>query len=212
MSSANIYTSSKTAPYVYQGTHPITGEFYIGMRCANQCPSSDDLGTKYKTSSKTVTPRFHEFNWVILAEFLDKESAFDFEQQRIFECWGSPLMLNQACHYENHTRFLYSGGRPSYNKGLKHSPEHVAKIKATSTGRLHTESTKKKMSEIATGRMHNQQAKDKISMANSGRVHTAETRSKVSAAVRGRVMSDSAKKKISDAKKLYWAQRKELSL
>ena len=29
----NIY------PYVYKGVHPITGEFYIGMRCANKLPA-----------------------------------------------------------------------------------------------------------------------------------------------------------------------------
>lgn len=94
----NIYTSEKALPYVYRLDNPTTGEIYIGFRKANILPSHLDL-PGYRTSSKTVKPRFAEFNRTIVAEFFRPEDAYDHEQLSIFEEWGNPLLLNKQHGY-----------------------------------------------------------------------------------------------------------------
>jgi len=98
MTSLNIYTSEKTLPYVYRLDNPTTGEIYIGFRKANKQPSHLDLPI-YKSSSKTVNPRFHEFDYKIIAEFFQAEDAYDHEQLTIYENWGNPLLLNKQHGY-----------------------------------------------------------------------------------------------------------------
>ena len=87
-----------TNPYVYLGTHKITGKFYVGvrysMRRKNASPE-DDLGKTYFTNSKKVKPIFHEFDWQILAQFISKEDALAFEEQIITEHWKNPMLLNK---------------------------------------------------------------------------------------------------------------------
>jgi hypothetical protein len=85
-------------PYVYRLDHPVTGEFYIGYRCANKVSSAEDLGHIYFTSSKIVKPRFHEFTYQIIAEFFDKNDAYDFEQQLISDNFKNPNILNRLVH------------------------------------------------------------------------------------------------------------------
>ena len=91
---AQNFTSTKVAPYVYRLDNTETGEFYIGYRCANKAPSSDDLGKQYFTSSKIVKPRFHEFIISIIAEFFDKEDALKFEVELIGQHWKQEGSLN----------------------------------------------------------------------------------------------------------------------
>lgn len=93
--SMNNYPSSRVVPYVYKLTHKITKKFYIGVRFANKVPSSDDLGAHYFTSSDIVKPKFHEYECMIVAEFLDKRSAIDFEGQLISENFDNPNILNR---------------------------------------------------------------------------------------------------------------------
>lgn len=89
-----IYPSLKAMPYVYLCTHKTTKEFYVGYRYANKIPSHLDI-IKYKTSSKNVRPIFDQFNWQILAEFFDADSAYSFEQELIQSFWGDPLLINK---------------------------------------------------------------------------------------------------------------------
>lgn len=99
------HTSTKPMPYVYIGTHSITGEVYIGYREKNvklNRPSDIDL-LMYRTSSKVVRPKFDEFNWQVIAEFMSGNDAYAFEQQLIHEHWGDPLLVNQSCHYGKKT-------------------------------------------------------------------------------------------------------------
>ena len=110
-------------PYVYRLDHPITGEFYIGYRCNNKLPAGEDLGYEYLTSSKLVKPRFHEFTYHVIAEFFDKNDAYEFEQQLIYEYWKSPGILNKSC-YHNQSAFRLKG----------HTKESRAKISASKSG------------------------------------------------------------------------------
>jgi len=89
-------TSPKILPYVYQCTNRETQEFYIGVRWANKVPALEDLGHIYKTSSKLVKPRFKLFDYKVIAEFPNKEAAFEYEQSLIRETYASKQSLNIA--------------------------------------------------------------------------------------------------------------------
>lgn len=131
-----IYTpefpSTKLMPYVYRGYNPTTSEFYIGSRVSNKVPSSSDLGIKYQTSSKVIKPRFHEFEWTIIAEFFDAGDAYDFEQFLIFESWKFTGMLNKSC-YHMKARFCTNGSHSPatgrYAKGIPRPPATGKKAK-----------------------------------------------------------------------------------
>jgi len=96
----NIY-SSKSMPYVYMCIHKETKKFYIGYRCANtnhNRPSHLDF-PKYKSSCQEIKHNFEEYDWVIIAEFFDSDSAYDYEQLLISENWHDPLLMNESCFY-----------------------------------------------------------------------------------------------------------------
>jgi len=167
----NIY------PYVYRLDHPVTGEFYIGYRSANKVPAEQDLGHKYFTSSKLIKPRFHEFNYQVLAEFFDDESAYIFEQELIHNQWKVEGMINASCYH-----------------GLnKFRNSH------------HDECTKIKISEAKKGIKHSEEHKLHNAEARKGRTYgprSEETKQKMRDAWKHREgMSDATKKKISDTRK-----------
>lgn len=128
-----IYSSEKVMPYVYMGVHKETGQFYFGYRGANKIPSTEDLGTRYFTSSKKVKELgFDNFNWTILAEFFTGLDAYLFEQSLIEKhISNKPLNLNKR---------LWG----KYVGGSVHSEETKNKIKIKAIGRYHTEETKNK--------------------------------------------------------------------
>ena len=132
MSSSYIYTSEKAMPYVYWLQHKSSGEYYIGSRTNSHQPLPSHLDLpRYRTSSKIVKPRFDEFDWFIFAEFLDRKSAYDFEQDLIKQHINDPFNLNKNHH-----------GQCCW-VGKKHSPETLAKMRANSTkGRKMTEEQK----------------------------------------------------------------------
>lgn len=100
----HIYASTKTVPYVYICTHLQTKEFYIGYREANTLPSHLDL-PEYRTSSKVVHPFFENYEWLIVAEFMNGEDAYDFEQKLIQENWGDPLLINKQYRVNGTKKF-----------------------------------------------------------------------------------------------------------
>jgi len=200
----DIYTSTKAMPYVYMCIHKTTSEFYIGYREYNvklNRTSTDDF-PEYRTSSKIVKQNFHDFEWCILAEFYDGNSAYDFEQQLIHENWTNPLLLNATCHY-NTLRF----------KGKPHSDKTKQKMSVAKKGKSvppKSEETKRKMSAAKQGRPmppfsdeHRQKLseagkrrpgkplseehKQKISETLKGHIVSAETRQKRSASLKGKI-------------------------
>lgn len=152
-----IYSSEKSLPYTYFGFNYLTGEFYFGYRKENtnvNRPSHLDLGVKYFTSSQYIKPRFNEFYWIILAEFLKWEDAYDFEQQLIAENISNPKCLNK--HYTKNGKLRFS---PSGK--TKETDESIAKTAAKLTGRTKENDPGRKL------------AGEKISAALTGR--TKET-------------------------------------
>lgn len=155
-----IYVSSKSMPYVYIGTHKITNEYYIGYRCKNvyyNRPSHLDLGVKYFTSSKFIQNRFHDFEWLILAEFFSKEYALLFEQNLILENFKDPLILNKSYRIPN-IKF----------KIQCHSEETKTKIREKAIGRKVSIETREKRRKSLRGRKRNFTEKWKTNLSNAG--------------------------------------------
>lgn len=89
----SIYKSTRTLPYVYLCQEKNSSYYYIGYRYANFLPSSEDFGTHYFTSNKYVKENFNNFEHTIIAEFFDKQSAYQFEAQLIKDL-NSEFLLN----------------------------------------------------------------------------------------------------------------------
>lgn len=109
-----IIYSTKSMPYVYMCIHKETKKFYIGYRCANTShnrPSHLDF-PKYKSSNLDIKHNFNEYDWYIIAEFFDSDSAYDYEQLLIYENWNDPLLINESCFHLK-KRFK---GKPLTNK------------------------------------------------------------------------------------------------
>ena len=179
-------------PYVYKLTHKETNEFYIGVRYGNSYPAHLDLGIRYKSSSKVVKPRFNEFNYEILAEFDDKESAIDFEQKLIEDHWGDPLILNKAIqvtktfrckgHSEETKKKMSESkkGKPPNNKGKQLSEETKRKISEKASLYRHSEESKEKIRQKAIGNKRGLGNKSR-----TGQTQSAEERLKKSEALKG---------------------------
>ena len=182
----DIY-STKPAPYVYMCVHIMTGEFYFGYREKNvrlNRTSYEDFPL-YKSSSLSVKPRFDEFAWSILAEFLDGIAAYDFEQSLINEHWGHPLLLNKMVHQNGHNRF----------KNNIQSEETKKKIGDANRGKKkppRTEEYRKKISEALSGRIRSEEHKDKFRGENNpmfGKHHSSDARQKISQSQIGKKMN-----------------------
>ena len=201
----SIYTSEKVSPYVYICTHKITYEFYIGYREKNVSlhrPSDIDIPL-YKTSSMYVNPIFEEFNWYIVAEFIDGSPAYDFEQILIQENWKNPLLLNGQYHTGKTTQFRNNGhSEETKQKMRKPKPprteehrRHMSEAKK-GTKLIFTEEHKANLSAAALNRTTEHAAK--ISAANTGKTRSVETKAKISISKQN--PSEETRKKMSEAK------------
>lgn len=155
----NIYSSTKASPYVYILTHKVTKQFYIGFRCnnvKNHIPSHLDI-FEYQSSSKKIKEMgFLNFDILILAEFLDKKSAYEFEQETIKDNFKNPLCLNKTYFESNH---------------FVHSKETHAKsvITRKKNGTYNNkQSTRDKISQSLTGIKRSIEHKQKISTSKKG--------------------------------------------
>lgn len=180
MTSETIYPEIPL-PYVYRLDHPTTGEFYIGFRFANKAPANRDLGIKYFTSSKFIKPRFEEFNYTIIQEFLDANEAYDLEQFLIYQELENPLILNRVCHY-NKPRFLRTG---------KHTEKSKLKMR-----KPRSEETKHKMRKPKSN-----EHKKNMSLAAKGLTKSDEHKKNISISATGRILSEETKRKMSNTRK-----------
>ena len=206
-----IYTSEKVMPYVYMGIHRKTGEFYIGSRTSTKqtLPSHIDI-YHYRTSSKKVKPIFDEFDWHIVAEFLEPGAAYTFEQELIYDNWDSPLKLN-----ERHTH----GGGAWCVTGKERSAEYRQKLANNRKGKAMSESAKQRISEAVKARPVSEETRAKRSAMMKGKKLSPETIAKREATkaakrIQPKVLSEEHKAAISAAKrgrKLTPEHRQKLS-
>jgi hypothetical protein len=184
-----IYKSSRVMPYVYQLTHKITGHYYIGYREANKDPSTQDLGTKYFTSSKITKQNFKEYDLTIIAEFYSGKDAHKFEDELIRLHINNPLNINQ------HITGMWS------TAGIARSEKAKSKAANSNRGKKRTKETRQRISDSLKIAMNRSEVKDKISKSNTGRKATSETKIKLSKAHKGKIISEATKIKLSKALK-----------
>lgn len=94
-------------------------------------------------------------------------------------------------------------GKPSSFRGRNHSPEAIAKMRQSSTGKKHTPASKAKMSTNNKGennpffgRKHSKDAIEKNRKAHLGMKHTKATKNKISNSHLGKKLPESAKEKL----------------
>ena len=181
--------------------HKVTGHFYIGYREANvklNVTSDVDLPL-YRTSSQIVNPYFEQYDWKIMAEFLDPLYAFEFEQNIIKENWNNPLILN--LYYSN------TGNKHFRNFGEK-SLETRQKLSVANTGKKHTEETRRKMSQTRMGKKKapmSEETKQKISESRKSMKFTEEHKKKLSLSKKGKIrtFSQEHRNKLSASSKIF---------
>lgn len=109
------------------------------------------------------------------------------------------------------------------SRGRKHSPEHIAKTAATNTGKRHSAKTRARMSEWQIGRKMPREGVEKAATALRGRKQSPEHIEKCAATRRGRRYSPEHRANISVAKQgkppspatikastAFWRGRKQL--
>lgn len=147
---------------------------------------------------------FENFNYQILAEFFDKNSALEFEDAMIRENLKDPLKLNRCAAGP---KFCYSNqGKPAPNRGKSPSDETRAKMSIARRRRVISEETKKRMSETLKNRSPEEKARASANQSAGmiGHIVSEETRKKIGDANRGRKVegrphTEESKKKIGDA-------------
>ncbi len=194
-------------PYVYRLDHPVTGEFYIGLRYGNKVSAEKDLGVKYFTSSKTVKPRFNEFSISIVAEFFNKDDAFIFEQSLIRENWNSELIMNNAIQNKNGIELkFYTSGKTGkscavdVSTGINLGMIDVSDPRWETGEIIHFNKGKKKPVGFS----------EKLRKANIGKHHSQETRDKLREIATGVIQKrETIEKRMYNMKNKVWINNKE---
>jgi hypothetical protein len=123
-----------------------TNEFYIGSRTC-ECNPSDDV---YMGSPKTWTPASENLiKEIIKSDFLDRESAIEYESKLISENIDNELNRN----YYIPTKGFHTAGNKEIGKkisnalkGRKFSKTHRKNLSLSVTGRVLTDDVKNKIS------------------------------------------------------------------
>jgi hypothetical protein len=124
-----------------------------------------------------VKPRFHEFDYEVLAVLGSKQEAHALEQQLIKENWDNPLILNRAvqlCFRHNGSELQKRKARHRMltDNPMKR-PENVQAARERNLGRKASEETKRKMSERHMGKSCNKRPDQSIKQVGSGN-HSAK--------------------------------------
>jgi hypothetical protein len=192
-----IYTSEKVMPYVYYGVHKITGQFYFGSRTLKKQknPSHVDFGTYYFTSSGYIKEMgFDNFDWIILAEFLDGKDALSFEDECIDKFWKHPLSLNFQKSGKNWNTLGIAT-----NKGKKYSKDQCLNISKSLKGKPKSEEHKQNVSKNNGSRKI--EVRLKLSKAHIGKILSEEHKKNISKGGMGKIRSEEAKRKSSESQK-----------
>lgn len=199
----------KARPYVYKLTHKSTGQYYFGFRCANKLPALQDIGVRYFTSSRTIKEMgFENFIIEILAEFDNKQAAFDHETSLIAEHIGDPSNLNKALngtlcpirkfttsqHRANLSKSLRGKTYPNRPKFSDQMTEEQRKEKWGESGHRGG-----KAAQVTIANMSPEERKQKFG-SFTGKSHTPETVNILRLKNTGKKMSDDSRKKMSLAK------------
>ncbi len=167
-------------PYVYKCTHKTTGQFYYGYRSQNNVCAKEDLGIRYKTSSKLVKGDFENFDYSIVQECKDKGQAYLLEQKLIYKHRKDPLILNRRCFHKCKNLIGYIN--------YHHTVETKEKIGAKSRGRK----------SVLAGVPRPQHVKDQISATAKENIRSGNCGN------RALVMSLARRNRLSEIRTNWW--------
>lgn len=207
--------------YTYKLIHVKTGQFYFGHRRTKKENPYDDLGIRYKSSSKYVKDLgFENFSFGVVKTYPTYDECYWDEQRLIKDGIQNPLCLNKS-YFDKETgsqKFSTFGIKMSDKfrekcrnrmKNFKHTDESRKKISLSHLGKTQiiTEETKKKMSIAALGKKKKISHKQSISKGLIGHPVSDETKKKIGDANRGRVWSEETRRKILESRKRFYATR-----
>lgn len=127
-------------------------------------------------------------------------------------------------HTEENKKTMNAGrkGKPSWNKGIPQTPEHIAKLSAVRKGKnkgvhrpphvlaaLHSPESIAKATAARVGHTTSEETKHKISQAHLGIKATEETKKRLSESHKGYRPSTEARQKLSASIKKSWILRKQ---
>jgi group I intron endonuclease len=191
---------------IYKTTNLINGKIYVGQDSKNN-PKYLGSGIHLKRAIKKYG--LTNFKKEILETCLNGD---ELNEKEII--WINKLdSTNVNIGYN-----ISFGSQFGWHKGLKHKPESIDKIRKSSIGRKHDDSTIDKLSGENNhfyGKKHSEETKQKISESNKGKEAwnkglplSEETKQKISESNKGKIsywkdkfLSDNTKQKISESKK-----------
>jgi len=191
---------------IYQLTNKRNGKIYIGQT----------IGTLENRLRGHLNPRR---NTSAIHRALTKYGAQAFKKDILVYCQNK----DEANHYEKllveklNTRTPYGynitvGGES--RMGMTHTPEAIEKIRAASTGRLHSKEAKQKIREAHIGVRHTPEVLERISAKLKGRegtfkghTHSDEAKQKISENGKKLAHTDEVKQNIAEASKKMWETR-----
>jgi hypothetical protein len=197
----------KIYPYVYKCTHKITGQFYLGYREANVslARTAEVDMPLYKTSSKKIHDKFHEYHWEIIAVMFTGEYAYELEQLLIREEWDNPLCINGNISGKfrrdnngmvvvkdsnqnifrvsvNHPKYL-SGEYEYYAKGIQRTDEFKRKQSVNNKGKVNMKNVDGKIIKVLVTDPRIESGE--LTPMNLGSTRTKDTKQKQSTVAKG---------------------------
>jgi len=174
----SIYT-----PYTYLIGWSNLGEYYYGVRYAQDC-HPNDFWNEYYTSSAKVAEYREVYGE---PDVIQIRKTFDNREAAI--AWEAKVLRRMKVIKEDH--WINQAAWPAVDRrGTTHSEETKRKISEAKQGTTHSEETKRKMSESLKGNTN-----------GLGRTLSEETRQKISQATKGRVKSIEHQKNIWESRR-----------
>ena len=218
MNQQNQQTNEKKHNYFYKITNLINGKYYYGIH------STDNLDDWYLGSGRTIRKAIKKygkenFSKEIIADYSTRHEASEHERRvvtkeliELDECYNLRTGGDNLTFLSEETKRKIS----EKHKGVKKTPEHIAKCVAGNLGKKRTEETKNKISKALSGKSksidhkrklsestkgeksswfgkkHSNETKEKMQISNKhlkpmlGKKHTEETKRKMSEATSGK--------------------------
>jgi hypothetical protein len=182
-------------PYTYILKHKPTDTYYYGIRYQNvkkKIPISEDLWTKYFTSSPKVKELIKEYG----------VDSFDFEVRKVFEtpeqatAWETKVLTR--CKVLHDDKWINS----NIAGHIMPTAESNKKISDFHKGKPKTAEQKRKMSEAHKGKPKNPAMYNDEYRANMSKIKSGEGN-----AMFGQHHSDEAKRAIGEKNKAAWAAK-----
>lgn len=177
---------------IYKITCAANDKIYIG--------SSNNLRQRWNEHRSDLTRNVHKNAHLQNAWNKYGEQSFVFEIVEFVMPWilldREQFWLDNLKPYHKKIGFNIATSASNPALGLKHSPEHIEKIRTASQGRIHSAETRTKISAVHKGKVNSTETRAKISVALKGRKQSPELIEKRIAPLRGRTLSDEHKRKI----------------